>query len=78
MKDKLYSLFKQCFFVLQYSFLNLRKSWIRYRMRQGKQSWFISAAELEQGLQNIEHKILNKHKYLKRSIPINKESTTFI
>lgn len=34
------------------------------------------AAELEQGLQNIEHKILNKHRYLKRSIRINKESNT--
>lgn len=132
MKDRIYFLFKQCFLILQYTFLNLRKSWIRYRIRQGKQSWFISrnnnfynpilkstvyrynggysiarygdyfgafdikedamdhafqiwlaeknftdiAAELEQGLQNIEHKILNKHKYLQRSIPINKESNT--
>lgn len=42
MQDKIYSLFKQCFLILQYTFLNLRKSWIRYRIRQGKQSWFIS------------------------------------
>lgn len=51
-------------------------------MNHAFQIWLVEkkfndvAAELEQELQNIRHKILNKHKYLRRSIPINKESNT--